>query len=68
MQFYFTSLDALVKEKSENSSIGIVLCKEKKCTIVEPASRKCMKLIAVANYHITSTLPKELWKEIPSPE
>jgi len=68
MQFYLTTLDALVKEKSENPSIGIILCKEKKRTIVEYALKNSKKPIAVANYRITSTLPKELRKELPSPE
>jgi len=68
MQFYLTTLDALIKEKSENPSIGIILCKEKKRTIVEYALRNSKKPIAVANYRITSTLPKELRKELPSPE
>jgi predicted nuclease of restriction endonuclease-like (RecB) superfamily len=68
MQFYLTTLDALVKEKSENPSIGIILCKEKKRTIVEYALKNSKKPIAVANYRITPTLPKELRKELPSPE
>ena len=67
MQFYLATLDALIKEKSENPSIGIILCKEKKRTIVEYALKNSKKPIAVANYRITSTLPKELRKELPSP-
>jgi len=67
MQFYLTTLDVLVKEKTENPSIGIILCKEKKRTIVEYALKNSKKPIAVANYRITSTLPKELRKELPSP-
>jgi len=67
MQFYLATLDALVKEKSENPSIGIILCKEKKRTIVEYALKNSKKPIAVSNYRITSTLPKELRKELPSP-
>jgi len=68
MQFYLTTLDALVKDKSENPSIGIILCKEKNRTIVEYALKNSKKPIAVANYRITTTLPKELRKELPSPE
>jgi hypothetical protein len=68
MQFYLTTLDELVKEKTENPSIGIILCKEKNRTIVEYALKNSKKPIAVANYRITSTLPKELRKELPSPE
>jgi predicted nuclease of restriction endonuclease-like (RecB) superfamily len=68
MQFYLASLDELVKEENENPSIGIILCKEKNRTIVEYALKHSNKPIAVANYRITSTLPKELKKELPSPE
>jgi len=67
MQFYLTALDEKIKEKSEQPSIGIILCKEKKRTIVEYALKNSNKPIAVANYRITSTLPKELQKELPSP-
>jgi len=68
MQFYLAALDAKIKEKSEHPSIGIILCKEKKRTIVEYALKESNKPIAVASYRITSTLPKELRKELPSPE
>ena len=67
MQFYLAALDAKVKEKSEQPSIGIILCKEKKRTVVEYALKESNKPIAVASYRITSTLPKELQKELPSP-
>jgi predicted nuclease of restriction endonuclease-like (RecB) superfamily len=68
MQFYLSALDARIKEKSEHPSIGIILCKEKKRTIVEYALKDSNKPIAVASYRITPTLPKELRNELPSPE
>lgn len=68
MQFYLAALDGTMKEKSENPSIGIILCKEKKRTIVEYALKESHKPIAVANYRVTSTLPKELRKELPAPD
>jgi predicted nuclease of restriction endonuclease-like (RecB) superfamily len=68
MQFYLAALDELVKEKDENPSIGIILCKEKKRTIVEYALREGKKPIAVAKYRVTSTLPKALKKELPAPD
>lgn len=67
MQFYLSALDTLVKERTENPSIGIILCKEKNRTIVEYALKDSKNPIAVANYRITSTLPKELRNELPSP-
>jgi len=67
MQFYLATLDNVVKEKEENPSIGIIMCKEKKRTIVEYALKESNKPITVANYRVTSILPKELRKELPAP-
>jgi hypothetical protein len=68
MQFYLAALDETVREKGENPSIGIILCKEKRRTIVEYALRDSRKPIGVATYHIVKTLPKELKGQLPSPE
>ena len=43
MQFYLTALDRLVRQEDENSSIGIILCKEKSRTIVEYALHDARK-------------------------
>ena len=67
MQFYLAALDSQVREASEMPSLGIILCKEKKRTVVEYALKLSRTPITVANYRITSTLPKELRKELPSP-
>jgi hypothetical protein len=68
MQFYLAALDAQVRQEDENPSIGIILCKEKKRTIVEYARRDAKKPIGVATYEITRTLPKRLKDQLPSPE
>jgi predicted nuclease of restriction endonuclease-like (RecB) superfamily len=68
MQFYLAALDSIVKEPKENPSIGIILCKEKKRTIVEYALKASRKPIAVAKYRVTATLPKSLRKELPDPK
>lgn len=68
MQFYLAALDERVREKGENPSIGIILCKDKDRTIVEYALKESRKPIAVAQYRITDKLPRELKKELPSPE
>jgi predicted nuclease of restriction endonuclease-like (RecB) superfamily len=60
MQFYLAALDAQVRQEDENPSIGIILCREKKRTIVEYALRNARKPIGVATYAITRTLPKKL--------
>jgi len=67
MQFYLTALDRQVREKGEKPSIGIILCKEKKRTIVEYALHTAKKPIGVATYRIVKRLPKELKGELPGP-
>jgi predicted nuclease of restriction endonuclease-like (RecB) superfamily len=68
MQFYLTALDRQVRMEDENPSIGIILCKDKKRTVVEYALHDAHKPIGVATYEITKTLPKALKGQLPSPE
>lgn len=68
MQFYLTALDTTIRGRGENPSIGIILCRDKKRTIVEYALRETKKPIAVAKYRITDKLPKNLRRELPAPE
>lgn len=67
MQFYLAALDGQIRQKDENPSIGIILCKEKSRTIVEYALHDTRKPIGVATYEITKTLPKALKGQLPSP-
>jgi hypothetical protein len=57
-----------VREKDENPSVGIILCKEKNRTIVEYALRDARKPIGVATYRIVKRLPKEFKGQLPSPD
>lgn len=68
MQFYLAALDDRVKEPGEKPSIGIILCKEKRRTIVEYALRDARKPIGVATYRIVKRLPAELKNLLPAPE
>lgn len=68
MQFYLTALDRQLRHEDENPSIGIILCKEKKRTVVEYALHDARKPIGVATYEITKTLPKNLKGQLPPPE
>jgi predicted nuclease of restriction endonuclease-like (RecB) superfamily len=67
MQFYLAALDDIVREAGENASIGIILCKEKRRTIVEYALRDARKPIGVATYRLVRRLPKALQGQLPSP-
>jgi predicted nuclease of restriction endonuclease-like (RecB) superfamily len=68
MQFYLTALDKQAREKGENPSIGIILCKEKSRTIVEYALHQAKRPIGVAAYRIVKRLPRELKGQLPAPE
>jgi hypothetical protein len=49
--------DDPAREEGENPSIGMILCKTKKRTIVEYALRESNKPIGVSKYRMVSTLP-----------
>lgn len=68
MQFYLAALDDLVKMEDENSSIGIILCRSKKRTIVEYTLRDSNKPIGVSTYRMLSEVPREFQSELPAPE
>ncbi|MCU0916068.1 MAG: PDDEXK nuclease domain-containing protein, partial [Planctomycetes bacterium] len=57
MQFYLAALDDRAREEGENPSIGIILCKQKRRTIVEYALRDAHRPIGVATYRIVRRLP-----------
>ena len=67
MQFYLAALDDTAREAGENPSIGIILCKDKRRTIVEYALRDARKPIGVATYRLVKRLPKALQGQLPSP-
>jgi len=68
MQFYLAALDSVIKTPDENPSIGIVICKSKRRTIVEYSLRESRKPIGVSTYRVLKALPAELKGQLPSPE
>ena len=68
MNFYLAVLDDMLKEDSDNPSIGLILCKSKDQFIVEYALRSTNTPIGVAGYKLQSQLPKKLEDELPSQE
>lgn len=65
MNFYLNLLDTYVKEKDENPSIGIILCADRDKFEVEFALRGIDKPVGVAEYQLTTKLPKSLAGKIP---
>ena len=66
MQFYLAVLDDKVRQKDENPSIGIIICKTKRRTVVEYALKTASSPMGVADYSLSKTLPKELKGLLPS--
>lgn len=66
INFYLSTVDDLLKNKDDNKSIGIILCKDKNTTIAEYALRDNSKPIGVSEYKLS--LPAELAKELPTVE
>ena len=68
MQFYLSVLDDRVRQKDENPSIGIIICKTKSRTVEEYALKNAGSPMGVADYVLSRTLPKQLEGLLPSSE
>ena len=66
LNFYLNVLDEKVKLAHENSSIGIILCKEKNNTVVEFSIKTIEKGMGVATYKTTKEIPKEMKGILPN--
>ena len=68
MVFYLQALDEQVKEKNDNPSIGIVLCKSKNNQIVDYTLKYINKPIGVSEYRVLDELPIDYINNIPTEE
>lgn len=68
MQFYLSVLDDKIRQEGENPSIGIIICKTKRRTVVEYALKNTGSPMGVADYSLSKTLPKKLKGLLPSSE
>jgi len=65
LNFYLNVLDEKIKLPHENSSIGIVLCKEKNNTVVEFSVKSIDKAMGVATFKTTKQMPNEIKSVLP---
>lgn len=68
LNFYLSALDDLVRLPHENRSIGIILCKSQKQSIVEYAFRDMSKPMGVSTYKFASELPEQYRNILPDAE
>ncbi|MDT3739322.1 MAG: PDDEXK nuclease domain-containing protein [Candidatus Kapabacteria bacterium] len=67
LNFYINAIDELVKDESDNSTIGILLCKNKDVFEVEFSLKGISTPIGVSSYRFKE-LPENLKQSLPSKE
>lgn len=68
LNFYLSAVDGLLKKDQDSPSIGLLLCKSKNDLVAEYSLKDMSKPIGVSAYRITSRLPEEFEKQLPSVE
>ena len=68
LNFYLNLMDKKVKDDSDNPTIGLILCEDKKGITVEYAIEGINKPMGVSRFKLTETLPEQLKKYLPTPE
>jgi predicted nuclease of restriction endonuclease-like (RecB) superfamily len=68
MNFYLNLMDKQVKDKSDNPTIGLILCEDKKNITVEYAIEGINKPMSVSQFKLTEKLPENLKQYLPTPE
>lgn len=68
LNFYLSLVDDKLKTKEDQSSIGILICKQKHKVIAEYALRDVSKPIGITEYKLTESIPNKLKRSLPSIE
>ena len=66
MNFYLNLMDRQVKDKSDNPTIGLILCEDKKGITVEYAIEGINKPMGVSQFKLTEKLPEQLKQYLPT--
>jgi hypothetical protein len=68
MQFYLSAVDDLIRDKSDNPSIGLILCKKRNKARVAYTLKDTRKPIGVAAFLSQDDLPEDVKDNLPRPE
>jgi len=68
LNFYLSAVDATMRHESDNPSIGLILCKDRKGLIAEYALKDISKPIGVSEYQLIASIPEELKGSLPTIE
>ena len=68
MNFYCSVVDDLLKHKTDQPTIGLILCQTKDRIFAEYSLRDIHKPIGISEYELTRELPDNLKSSLPSIE
>ena len=68
LNFYLSAVDDLVKDKDDNATIGLLLCKGKDNFTAEYALKDINKPIGVSKYKLLEDMPEYLQSQLPRAE
>ena len=68
LNFYLSAVDAIMRHESDNPSIGLILCKDRKGLIAEYALKDISKPVGVSEYQLLSAIPENLKGSLPTIE
>ena len=68
MNFYLSAVDSTVKDKDDNPTIGILLCRDKDNIDVEFSLRDINKPMGVSEFTFTEIIPENLKSSLPTIE
>lgn len=68
LNFYLTAVDRQIKAQDDNPTIGLLLCKTQKRTVVEYALSGIDKPMGVAEYQLLRALPEPFVTSLPTVE
>jgi hypothetical protein len=68
INFYCNVVDDQMRHETDNPTIGLILCQDKKRVLAEYALRGMRKPIGISEYELTRALPEEFKSVLPSIE
>ena len=68
LNFYLSAIDDLVKDETDNATIGLLLCKNKDNFTAEYALRNISSPIGVSEYKLLEDMPEYLKSQLPKVE
>ncbi|MBK8574613.1 MAG: DUF1016 family protein [Elusimicrobia bacterium] len=68
LSFYLTAVDRQIKDKNDNPTIGLLLCRKQNRLVAEYALAAIGQPIGVAEYQLTHAIPPEFEGSLPTIE